>query len=119
MFLPPVTTQPDRSLSTNITPFGATAAYRPGVLFPAKRFCGCGLERESTQDPPLRTLTGALTGTPESPPAEVVARGGVRCVSLVKLGRPGLRLTDPPCSKGSRRSNGPNGISVKYREDFR
>ena len=30
--------------------------------FPAMRFCGCGLERGSAQDPPLRTLTGALTG---------------------------------------------------------
>ena len=30
--------------------------------FPAMRFCGCGLERESAQDPPLRTITGTLTG---------------------------------------------------------
>ena len=30
--------------------------------FPAMRFCGCALERGSAQDPPLRTLTGTLTG---------------------------------------------------------
>ena len=35
------------------------AEYRPGVLFPLVRFCGCSLERGSAQDPPLRTLTGA------------------------------------------------------------
>ena len=29
---------------------------------PTMRFCGCGLERGSSQDPPLRILTGALTG---------------------------------------------------------
>ena len=30
--------------------------------FPARRFCGCGLERGSAQDPPLRTPTGTPTG---------------------------------------------------------
>ena len=44
------------------------AAYRPGVLFPLVRICGCGLERGSAQDPPVRDSYRDS----ESPPAEVV-----------------------------------------------
>ena len=34
--------------------------------FPARKLCGCGLERGSAQDPPLRTLSSGS----ESPPAD-------------------------------------------------
>ena len=59
------------------------AAYRPGVLFPLGGFVGVGLERGPAQDPlPSGTLTGTLTGSSKSPPAEVVLFGKPSRTSL-------------------------------------
>ena len=53
---------------TGLQRFPPIAVYRPGVLFLAMRFCGCGLERGAASQGSYR---GSYRGS-ESPPAEVV-----------------------------------------------